>query len=88
MSKIGQLLLCTNTQPLQYNDVAPPLTEGEKYIIKNVVQDRKGYLHYDVGLPSRYNFIRSQESGEYLPKGDQIHWCHPSRFVEITESVG
>lgn len=77
---VGDVITCLNIDPLKGNDVAPPLAENNKYTVLAIVKDAKGYQHLDVGLKSQYNFIRSAETGEHLPNGDKIHWCHPSRF--------
>lgn len=74
---------CENIDPLPGNDVAPPLELGKEYPVIQIVRDSKGNEHYDVGLVSRYKFITSYETKEELPKGDEIHWCHPSRFTKI-----
>ena len=74
---------CINILPLKGNDVAPPLEEGKEYVIKNMYIDKRQNKHYDVGLESKYKFIRSYETKEELPDGDKIHWCHPSRFEKI-----
>jgi hypothetical protein len=66
--------------PLANNTVAPALSLGEVKTIKTVVKDSKGNPHFDVGLPSNLSYVRSIETGEHLPDGDKIHWCHPSRF--------
>lgn len=76
-------LRCINNKPLSGNEVAPPLEVGEIYVLKEVIKDKKGNPHYDVGLVSNYNYISSYETKEQLPRGDEIHWCHPSRFEEI-----
>ena len=81
--KTGQKLKVIKIEPLKGNDVAPPLVLGEIKTIKGIVLDKKGNQHIDVGLESKFNFIRSFETKENLPNGDKIHWCHPSRFEKI-----
>lgn len=83
MFKQNQTVICRSNKPLAGNDVAPPLEVGKTYVVKDVVLDKEGNQHLDVGLPSKYNFIRSYETGEELPNGTQIHWCHPSRFTTV-----
>jgi hypothetical protein len=78
--EVGGIVRCINTKPLPGNEVAPPLHLNEVYVIKNVVRDKKGNPHLDVGLESNYNYISSYETKEELPNGNSIHWCHPSRF--------
>lgn len=80
---INNKVRAINVKPFQ-NNIAPPLIREEDYIVKNVVLDRKGNQHLDVGLISEYNYISSKETGEELPSGDKIHWCHPSRFIKLT----
>jgi len=72
-------------KPLTGNAVAPPLKEGESYLVKQThfCTGGCGQAHYDVGLISKFNFIRCHKCGEVLPNSGQegIHWAHPSRFI-------
>jgi LEA14-like dessication related protein len=77
---IGQKVKCNNNKPLSGNDESPDLEIGKEYIIKNIILDKQGNQHLDVGLKSHLNYIRSYETKEELPNGKTIHWCHPSRF--------
>lgn len=79
----GGVVKCINTKPLPGNSVAPPLKLDETYVILQVIHDKKNNPHLDVGLKSEYNYISSYETKEELPRGDEIHWCHPSRFELI-----
>lgn len=81
--EIPQTLKCINSMPLKGNSVAPPVHLGCEYRLIDVCFDKKGNPHYNVGLVSKYNWITSFETGEELPNGDKIHWCHPSRFKTI-----
>lgn len=78
---IGEDVTATNIEPLGDNDYAPDLELDKKYPIKNICEDSEGNQHLDVGLVSKLNYITSFETGEHLPNGDKIHWCHPSRFI-------
>lgn len=77
---IGEDVTAINVQPLKGNDIAPPLEKQAKYKVKGIVLDSAGNQHLDVGLLSTYSYVSSHETKEHLPKGDAIHWCHPSRF--------
>lgn len=46
-----------------------------------------GNPHFDVGLKSEVNFVRSYETKDKLPHGDKFHWCHPSRFILKTKHL-
>lgn len=78
---------CINAKPLPGNDVAPPLEEGKIYEVKSEYREPlpNGYLHYDLGLISNYNYITSYHTGVELPNSGQggIHWCAPIRFIVI-----
>lgn len=76
-------LRCINADPLEGNVYGPPLELGEVYVLFEEIQDSKGNKHYNVGLKSSLNYIRSYETKEELPRGNEIHWCHPSRFEEV-----
>lgn len=78
--QIGQIVTAVNIKPLPGNTIAPPLAQGLKYPIRDIVLDKDGNQHIDVGLYSEFNFITSYETKEELPNGDKTHWCHPSRF--------
>lgn len=81
--KVGDKVRAINIKPFKNTNIAPPLTEQEDYVVREITMDKKGYQHLDVGLPSEYNYITSQETGEELIKGAKIHWCNPSRFIKL-----
>lgn len=58
----------------------------QPYPVKGIVLDSAGNQHLDVGLKSDLNWVKSIETGEELPDGDKIHWCHPSRFEEYVDT--
>ena len=67
------------------NDHKPALVLNEIYPLNEILLDDKGFPHYDVGLKSTVDTIRSIHTGKFLDRGDVIHWCHPSRFEPIPE---
>lgn len=77
--KDDKVIAISNTL-LGDNEVAPPLELNKEYPVLDIAIDKKGNQHLDVGITSEYNYIRSFETKEELPKGHMIHWCHPSRF--------
>lgn len=80
---VGDSVEATNNQPLKGNDKAPALVIGQTYPVINIILDRDGNQHLDVGLKSDLNYVTSYETGEQLPDGHKIHWCHPSRFTKL-----
>jgi hypothetical protein len=78
---VGETVTCVYALPLPGNEIAPKLELGKEYRLSEGIKDSKGNNHFNVGLGSWHNYIRSYETGEELPWGNQIHWCHPSRFV-------
>jgi len=78
--KAGDTVRAIFIDPIGPRTVAPPLELNQIYVVKDIIQDSKGYQHIDVGLVSKYNFIESVETGEELDRGEIVHWCHPSRF--------
>lgn len=81
--KLQDKVRANNVLPLPGNEVAPPLELDKEYLVFGICKDREGNQHLDVGLQSKFNYIRSHETDEHLPDGDTIHWCHPSRFVKV-----
>ncbi len=79
----GDKVRVIKTSILPGNEIAPPLTMGEERTVIEVIRDRQGNQHLDVGIKSEVNWVTSYETSEKLPKGDQIHWCHPSRFEKV-----
>lgn len=77
---VGDKIIAVNVEPLKGNDEAPKLELGKEYEIIEIAEDSRGNPHFDVGLLSGLKFVRSWETKEELPRGDSIHWCHPSRF--------
>jgi hypothetical protein len=78
--EIDDTVTVCNIEPLEGNTIAPELTMGEERKVIDIAIDSKGNQHLNVGIPSQINYVRSYETGEELPNGDKIHWCHPSRF--------
>lgn len=81
--RVGDKVRCINIESLPDNDVAPPLILEEDYEVIGITLDTRDNQYLDVGLKSEYNFISSHETGEELKDGDEIHWCHPSRFIKL-----
>lgn len=85
--KVGDEVTCINVEPLVdrltkvKNEYAPALLLEADYTVQSIVLDAQGNQHLNVGLVSQIGFVRSWETGDKLPDGDKIHWCHPSRFV-------
>lgn len=73
-------MICINDKPLEGNEIAPPVKIGEEYTVETIYACLCGQEHYDVGLKSKHNYIRCHNCKREIPKGDIIHWCHPSRF--------
>ena len=80
--EVGEKVQAINVEPLPGKGVAPKLELDRDYEIRQICLDKEGNQHLDVGLVSAYNFVKSYETGEELPNGDSVHWCHPSRFVK------
>lgn len=78
--EIGDEITCKDAKPLIGNHICPPLVLGNSYKIKGIVVDKENNQHLDIGLVSKFNFIRSYQTGEKLPNGDMIHWCSALRF--------
>lgn len=78
--KVGDIVLCINTELLYGNEIKPPLIKNYEYTIYDIWTDVMGHQHLNVGLKSDHNFIRSWHTKEEIPNGDVIHWCLASRF--------
>lgn len=82
--KVADILIARNIEPLEGKTIAPPLTKDAEYVVEDIYTCKCGSKHLDMGLKSLHNFITCFECGEELPHGDEIHWCHPSRFEAKT----
>lgn len=80
MYTVNDKVVCINIDILPGNEVKPPLELNKEYSIREIILDKRGNQHLDIGLLSEYNYIRSFETKEELDRGALIHWCHPSRF--------
>ncbi len=69
------------------NDHKPKLEFGKIYELKETLLDDLGFPHYDVGIASSVNTIRSIHTGKVLERSGSIHWCHPSRFEEVDDNT-
>ena len=78
--QVNDTLICVNSKPLAGNDIAPPVTEGNEYPLKEIHKCSCGKEHYNVGLPMEVNYVRCYDCTEELPTTN--HWCHPSRFTK------
>lgn len=83
MFEVEHKVRVVNVKPLGGRDTAPKLTLGEEKTVHGICLDKDGNQHLDVGLVSDLNYVTSFETGEQLPNGNLIHWCHPSRFELI-----
>jgi hypothetical protein len=83
--EIKNVVKAINVKPLMGNQIAPPLELEKEYLVVGICLDKQGNQHLDVGLKSVHNYITSYETDEELPDGNKIHWCHPSRFVRVTQ---
>lgn len=80
-AKVGDTIICKNDKKLAGNEVAPPLELEKEYPLKEIYTCQCGQEHFNVGLESNYNWVTCYKCGTQIPKGDLIHWCHPSRFT-------
>jgi hypothetical protein len=80
---VGDKLKCINADRFPSKEVAPPLKVGEIYELKEIITTVGHHDHLDVGLKSNYNYISCEKTGVQIPRGEFIHWCHPSRFEKI-----
>lgn len=67
--KEGEKVTPVYFNPLPGNKVSPDIYKDDTYIVKSITLDSKGNQHLDVGVVSKYEFIRSYETGEELPDG-------------------
>jgi hypothetical protein len=74
-------MIVVDSKPLPGNEIAPNIKVGDHYDLVQTITCSCGQEHYDIGLKSEYNYIRCYACKKDLPKGDSIHWCHPSRFI-------
>ncbi|MFA9239465.1 MAG: hypothetical protein ACEQSQ_06190 [Candidatus Paceibacteria bacterium] len=81
--EIDDVVKCIDDSPLIGNIVSPPIVIGEEYVVRNIVLDKNYNQHLDLGLKSHFTFIRSWETNEELPQGDEIHWVSPIRVKFI-----
>lgn len=79
----NQVLLCINDNYLSDTGKKPPVTINDKYNLKQSYICKCGQTHYDIGFVSKLNWVTCYLCGEDLPKSDEIHWAHSSRFTII-----
>ena len=78
--QVNDTVTCNNNKALTGNDIAPPLTEGAEYPVKEIHTCSCGKQHYNVGLELVVNWVKCYDCSEELPITN--HWSHPSRFVK------
>ncbi len=77
--KVGETIVCVNTEPLKGNDKAPELELNKEYKVKEIFICKCKEEHLNVGLELTLNYVECFKCRETLP--DTNHWCHTSRFV-------
>lgn len=80
--KVGDSVIINNDKPLPGNEIAPPIIVGQRLEVKEVLTCKCGSKHIDLGLKSKVNWVSCFECSENLPRGSEIHWCHPSRLTK------
>ncbi len=78
--EVNDKITCNNSNPLDGNDIAPPLSDGTEYTLLGIHTCKCGKEHYNVGLAMEVNYVRCYDCKEELPI--TTHWCHPSRFTK------
>ena len=83
MGKVS--LKCLDVKPLEGNTIAPPLELDKIYDLVETLKCECGQLHYNVGLESKFNYVRCYAcERELIDSGPgKIHWCHPKRFLTL-----
>lgn len=83
---VGDKVVCVNAKPLSKTGFGPDLTEHRQYRVEGIHTEyhAKGeFKHLDVGLRTKFETIRSLDTGDKLPMIGSS-WCHPSRFKLVT----
>lgn len=83
MLKLGQAVRVINIAPLSDSGIVPPLSLGEERKIEAFTSCGCGEIHLDLGLKSKYNYIKCYKCGDELQLGYKIHWAHSSRVEPI-----
>lgn len=78
--KSGDTVECIFDGLLEGNKKGPKIKKGKSYEVKEVFRDQDGHDHLDVGLVSELEYVSCHETKREIPRGESIHWCHPSRF--------
>lgn len=78
--KVGDQVICLIAKPLASSGYGPDVKLGEKYEVKEIITTRNECDHIDVGIKSVVGSVSCLETGDLLPRGNMIAWCHPSRF--------
>ena len=81
--KVGDKVKCVISKPLSTSGYGPPVRLGESYEVKEIIRTRGDHDHIDVGLRSTVGSVSCLETGDVIPRGNVIAWCHPSRFEKI-----
>ncbi len=77
--KENDIIECINIEPLEGNNIAPPL-ELKEYTIKQLFTCGCGQTHVDVGLQSEVNYVECYKCRQTLPNSKEVHWCNSIRF--------
>ena len=81
--KVGDNIKCIISKALSTSGYGPPVKLEELYEVKEIIRTRGDHDHIDVGLKSTVGSVSCLETGDIIPRGSEIAWCHPSRFEKI-----
>lgn len=87
--KVGETVKCIIEKALSSSGYGPNVKLNQTYIIKEIITTGKrketpeGYDHIDIGLPSEVGSVTCLETGDVIPRGETVAWCHPSRFETV-----
>ncbi len=77
---VGDKVKCIIDKALSSSDYGPNVELNKEYEIKEIITTRNDCDHIDVGIRSELGSVSCLETGDLIPRGNVIAWCHPSRF--------
>lgn len=87
MFKIGDRVKCIKVGNITNGPgLNPPLVLNREYIIYDIHVCKCGSVTLDVGLSTTMSNAKCVKcSNKY--KGQNVHWCHSSRFIKVQEKT-
>lgn len=80
---VGDTVKCVINEVLSKSGYGPTLELGKEYKVEEIITTSGDNDHLNVGVRSELGSVSCLETGDLIPRGNVVAWCHPSRFEKV-----